>query len=162
MGTFEIATRIARPAAEVFDILGDPEQTPSWYEAVVSAKKTTPGPVGRGSRYRLVRSLPGGLVENEVEVTDYEPAHRVTLTSRSGPTPFRYQYSLEPVDDGAGTEVTLVGDITAEGLAGIPAALAPFATRAFRQGMGQNLAVLKRMLEAAPGSGRVRPPAWRW
>jgi hypothetical protein len=87
-------------------------------------------------------------VENEVEITDYEPDRRVTLTSLSGPTPFRYRYTLEPVDGGAVTELTLVGDITAEGLAGIPAALAPFATRAFRQGMGKNLAVLKRIVES--------------
>jgi uncharacterized protein YndB with AHSA1/START domain len=148
MGTFEIAIRIARPASEVFDVLGDIEQTPSWYEAVVSATRTSPGPPGKGSRYRMVRSLPGGVVENEVEVTDYEPGRRVTLTSLSGPTPFQYRYTLEPVDGGDVTELTLVGDITADGLRGIPAALAPFATRAFRQGMGKNLDVLKRIVEA--------------
>ena len=65
MGTFETTISINRPAAEVFDVLADTEQIPLWYEAVVSAAKTSPGPVGRGSRYRLVRSLPGGLVEND-------------------------------------------------------------------------------------------------
>jgi uncharacterized membrane protein len=148
MGTFEIAIRIGRPASEVFDVLGDIEQTPSWYEAVVSATKTSPGPPAKGSRYRLVRSLPGGLVENEVEITDYEPGRRVTLTSLSGPTPFRYGYTLEPVDGGDVTDLTLVGDITAAGLTGIPAALAPFATRAFGQGMRKNLAVLKDLVES--------------
>jgi uncharacterized membrane protein len=148
MGTFEIAIRISRPAGEVFDVLGDIEQTPSWYEAVVSATKTSPGPTGKGSRYRMVRSLPGGLVENEVEITDYEPGRSVTLTSLSGPTPFRYRYTLEPVDGGDVTELTLFADITADGLRGIPAALAPFATRAFRQGMGKNLDVLKRIVES--------------
>jgi uncharacterized protein YndB with AHSA1/START domain len=149
MGAFETAIRIARPATEVFDLLGDTEQTPLWYEAVISATKTTAGPVGNGSRYRLVRSLPGGLAENEVEITDYEPPRRVTLTSVSGPTPFRYRYTLEPVAGGGATELTLAGDITVEGLP-VPAALAPFATRAFRQGMGKNLAVLKRILESRP------------
>ena len=148
MGTFETTITINRPAAEVFDVLADTEQTPLWYEAVVSAAKTSPGPVGRGSRYRLVRSLPGGLVENEVEITDYEPGRRVTLTSVSGPTPFRYRSTLEPAKRGAGTSVTLVGDITTEGLPGVPAALAPLATRAFKHGMGQNLAALKRIVES--------------
>lgn len=144
MGTFRTTITINRPPAEVFSILADAEQTPSWYSAVVSARRTTPGPVGRGSRYRLVRSLPGGVVENEVEITDYEPGRRFTLSSVSGPTPFRYAYSLDR--NGPATTVILDGEIAAEGLP-IPSALRPFATRAFAQGMGRNLAVLKRMLE---------------
>jgi hypothetical protein len=87
-------------------------------------------------------------VENEVEITDFEPGHRVTLTSVSRPTPFRYRYTLEPVERGTGTELTLVGDITTDGFAGIPAVLAPIATRAFQHGMGKNLAVLKRIVES--------------
>jgi uncharacterized protein YndB with AHSA1/START domain len=145
MGTFQTTISIDRPAADVFDVLGDTEKTPLWYEAVVTATKTSPGPVGRGSRYRLVRSLPSGLVENEVEITDYEPGRRITLSSVSGPTPFRYRYTLEP--DGQATTVTLVGDITTDGLP-VPAALRSVATRAFQHGMGQNLATLKRIVES--------------
>jgi len=148
MGTFQTTISIGRPPAEVFDLLADTEKTPLWYEAVVSATKIGSGPAGRGRRYRLVRALPGGLVENEVEITDYEPARRVTLTSVSGPTPFRYRYTLEPLAQGAGTRVILDGDITTEGLP-VPAPLRPIATRAFQHGMAQNLAVLKRIVESS-------------
>lgn len=147
MGAFETTIHIARPAAEVFDLLADTEKTPLWYEAVIGATKITADPVGRGSRYRLVRSLPGGTVENEVEITEYEPGHRVTLTSVSGPTPFRYRYTLEPTDRGSATTLTLVGDITTEGLP-VPAPLRLLATRAFQHGMAQNLATLKRIVES--------------
>jgi uncharacterized protein YndB with AHSA1/START domain len=148
MGTFRTAIHVDRPADDVFAVLADTEQMPSWYEAVTAVSKVRLGPIGRGSRYRLVRSLPGGVVENEVEITEYEPARRFTLSSISGPTPFRYRYTLEPVDGGRATALTLFGDITTEGLSGVPAALGPIATQAFKHGMGRNLAVLKRIVES--------------
>ena len=144
MSAFHIGVDIAVPPAAVFDFLADTGNTPLWYEAVVSATRTTSGPGGRGTRHRLVRSLPGGRVENEVEITEYEPGHRVTLTSRSGPTPFRYRYTLDPVE--GGTRLRLTGEISGEGL-GLAAALGPVATLAFKRGMQQNLATLKRLLE---------------
>lgn len=149
MGTFQTTIEIARPAEDVFAVLADTETAPRWYEAVVSAVKTTPGPVGYGTRYRLVRSLRGGVVENEVEIEEHEPSRRVTLASISGPTPFRYRYRLDPNEAGI-TTVTLTGDITADGLPGVPAALAPFATHLFARGMRQNLVALKHLIETRP------------
>ena len=149
MGTFQTTIDIRRPADEIFAVLADTETAPRWYEAVVSAIKTTPGPVGRGTRYRLVRSLPGGVVENDVEIEEHEPSRRVTLASVSGPTPFRYRYRLDPTGAGT-TTLTLTGDITADGLRGLPAVLTPFATQLFARGMRQNLGALKRLIEARP------------
>lgn len=146
MGTFQTTIDIGRPAEEVFAVLADTETTPRWYEAVVSAVKTTPGAVGPGTQYRLVRSLRGDVVENEVEIEEHEPSSRVTLASISGPTPFRYRYRLDPTGAGT-TTITLTGDITADGLPGVPATLARFATQLFARGMRQNLAALKRLIE---------------
>ncbi|MGH8975956.1 MAG: SRPBCC family protein [Acidimicrobiia bacterium] len=148
MSAFEIAVEIAAPPAAVFDVLADTGSAPLWYEAVVSATRITPGPLGEGTRHRLVRSLPGGRVENEVEITEWEPPRRVTLTSRAGPTPFRYRYTLHPT--GGRTRVELSGDITPDGLAGV-AGLGPLATLAFKRGMQHNLASLKRVVERVLG-----------
>jgi len=149
MGTFETTIDIARPARDVFAVLADTETAPLWYEAVVSAVKTTSGPVGNGTRYRLRRSLPAGPVDNEVEITDYQPAAAVTLTSVAGPTPFRYRYRLTPTGANS-TRVTLTGDITADGLPGVPAALATLAVKLFGRGMQQNLTSLKHLVESRP------------
>ncbi len=149
MGTFETTIEINRPADEVFAVLADTEAAPRWYEAVVSAVKTTAGPVGRGTRYPLARSLPAGMVENEVEIEEHEPSRRVTLASVSGPTPFRYRYRLDPTGPRP-TTATLPGDITADGLPGDPATLAPLATPLFARGMRQNLLALKRVIETGP------------
>ena len=149
MGTFQTTIDIARPARDVFAVLADTETAPLWYEAVVSAVKTTAGPVGNGTRYRLRRSLPGGPVDNDVELSDYQPTETVTRTSITGPTPFRYRYRLAPTGART-TRVTLSGDITADGLSGIPAALAPLAAQFFGRGMRHNLAALKRLVESRP------------
>jgi hypothetical protein len=69
----------------------------------------------------------------------------LTLTSKSGPTPFTYRYSL--TGDGEVTKVTLEGEIAGEGLPGLLSFAAPLASKVFESGMRDNLATLKRVLE---------------
>ncbi|HEX7040371.1 MAG TPA: SRPBCC family protein [Trueperaceae bacterium] len=149
MGTFVLSLDIGRRVQDVFSFLADSENTPVWYEAVQAVRKLTPGPVRAGTRYEMVRHLPQGRVENEVEVSELETNERVTLRSLSGPTPFTYRYLLAPA--GGGTRLTLEGEITGEGLTGPAALLAPLAGPFFKRGMAANLETLKRHLE---GGGR--------
>lgn len=148
MPTFETSVDIDRPVPEVFAFLANTSNAPRWYDAVVTATKLTPGAIGNGTRHQLVRSLPGGPVENEVEITDYHPMSQLTLSSMSGPTPFRYVFTLEQTP--GGTRLALSGDITAEGLHGPAAVLGPIASIAFKRGMTHNLTTLKRLLESPP------------
>jgi len=80
-----------------------------------------------------------------VEITEHEPDRLVTFESRSGPTPFRYRYTLEPT--GAGTRLHLEGHIDGTGLPGPLGRLGPVASRLFKRGMRDNLARLKRLVE---------------
>jgi len=145
MGSFVLILDIARSVQDVYSFLADSENTPLWYEAVQAVRKLTPGPVRRGTVYAIVRRLPQGEVENEVEVSELEVNERVTLRSLSGPTPFTYRYRLEPA--GAGTRLVLEGEISGEGLAGPAALLAPLAGAFFERGMAVNLRALKSHLE---------------
>lgn len=147
MGTFHLAVDIGRQLAEVFAFVAEPRKMPLWYEAVDQVTKATDGPGGPGARYDVVRSLPGGRVHNEVELTEHQPDRRVTLESVSGPTPFRYRYTLEPTADG--TRLTLDGDISSAGLPGPLGRLDGLATQLFTRGMRQNLNHLKRMIETS-------------
>jgi len=147
MGTFQITVDIGRPPAEVFAVVAQPPTMPRWYEAVDDVTKATDGPSGLGARYDVVRSLPGGAVHNEVELTEHQPDRRVTLESVSGPTPFRYRYALEPTAEG--TRLTLDGDISSAGLPGPMGKLDGLATQLFKRGMRQNLSHLKRMIETS-------------
>src|SRR6187397_2278429 len=105
MGTFRLAVDITSPPSEVFTFIAEPRNMPQWYEAVDHVTQTTAGPHGIGSMYDVTRSLPGGQVHNDVEITEHNPNRLVTLESRAGPTPFRYRYELQP--NGQGTHLTL-------------------------------------------------------
>ena len=146
MDGFSLTTSISESPETVFAFLADVANMTQWYEAVEQVALLPPNTrVGKGSRFQLIRSLPGGRAVNVVEVTEYEPDRRLTLESRGGPTPFRYAYTLDAVEDG--TALTLDGRISADGLPSPVEHLGPLATRLFARGMQRNLRTLKHLLE---------------
>ncbi|MFB9834884.1 SRPBCC family protein [Actinoallomurus acaciae] len=140
--SFHISLDIDRPPAAVFAFIADFRTMPRWYEAVSQVTALPPG-----TRFRMVRSLPGGPAHNDVEITTHIPGEQVTFTSASGPTPFRYHYRIEPNADG--TRLTLEAEISGAGLPGPAAHLGGLAERLFRQGMKKNLHTLKQILESS-------------
>jgi hypothetical protein len=70
----------------------------------------------------------------------------VTLESRGGPTPFHYRYFIAP--KGTGTRLSMTGDISSAGLPWPFGFGDAITTRAFKDGMRQNLDVLKRLVES--------------
>jgi uncharacterized protein YndB with AHSA1/START domain len=154
MGTLHAAVDIGRPPAEVFAFVAEPRNMSLWYEAVDEVTKTTDTPSGSGARYRVTRSLPGGHAHNDVEITEHQLDQVVTIESRSGPTPFRYRYTLEP--KGSATRLTLDGRISTAGHSGPMARLDGIATRLFERGMQQNLHQLKRILEGPSNTAHPR------
>ena len=145
MGDFTATVTIARLPEAVFAFLADPTNLPLWLEAVDGV--AVDGPPRRGARFRMARSLPGGRVVNDVELTEFDPGRRITFESRTGPTPFRYAYELQPTGDR--TRVTLAGRISGEGLPVPVAALGNLATQLFKRGMQRNLRTLERLLSPA-------------
>lgn len=142
---FTISTTIVRPPGEVFDFIANISNSPRWFSAVTDVEPLSEGDVGEGARYRFRRNLPSGPALNEVEVTEYTPQNAITLTSRSGPTPFSYRFSVAP--EGLGTTVTLEGEISGEGLGGVFGLLKGAAPALFERGMRTNLETLKALLE---------------
>jgi uncharacterized protein YndB with AHSA1/START domain len=147
VGSFKIEIDIDRDAPKVFAALSDVRTMPVWYEAVREVVALTPDREGQGAKYEIRRHLPGGPVRNEVVVAEYSPNRLFTIESLSGPTPFRYRYTLEPVGDK--TRLHLDGEITGEGLPGPLGHIGPLATQLFKRGMGDNLEKLRRLIEGA-------------
>lgn len=148
---FQISQDIRRSPLDVFAFIADFRNMPRWYEAVDHVTATTPTLTGTGARFQMVRSLPGGPVSNDVEITSYRQDEEVTFTSINGPTPFQYGYLVEP--NGEGSRLILNGMISAEGLPGPAAHLGPLAGQFFKQGMKKNLRELKRILETSEQAG---------
>jgi uncharacterized protein YndB with AHSA1/START domain len=151
---FEASVRIDRPVEDVFAFVSDPLLFPRWNSAVRAVDnisgatgEVVSGATGEvGSTYSMRRELPGGQVENELEVLVRVRPEEFVIRTTSGPTPFHYHYRFAP--DGAGTVVHLEASVELPGVAG---KLGPFAARAVRRGVDANFGTLKRILE-----GRAR------
>ncbi len=102
----ETSVAINRPVEEVFAVLSDVENNPKWSSAFLEAKKTSEGPIGVGTTWRVVQKALGQRIEGEVEVTEYEPNRKCAQKSKSGPIPAKIWQTFEPVE--GGTRVSLV------------------------------------------------------
>jgi uncharacterized protein YndB with AHSA1/START domain len=143
---FKTAVRIERPVEEVFEYVSDPRNFPAWNSAVQTVRETTPGSDGVGATYWMVRELPSGRAENDLEVLALRRPTEFDIRTTSGPTPFTYRYRFST--EGAATVLELGAEVELGGIAG---ALGPLASRAVKRGVDSNFADLKRILEADSG-----------
>jgi hypothetical protein len=142
MATFENTVTIRRAVEDVFAFLADFENIPSWNYAIVETKKTSPGPVGVGTTYRQLRSIPSRSEEG-FQVTVFEPSSRLEVHGDVGPFTATISYLLVPTDDG--TRLTNAVDL--ESASGPLRLLAPLATSRVKTAVAANLDTLKQLLE---------------
>jgi carbon monoxide dehydrogenase subunit G len=144
MASFENTVIIRRPVEEVFSFLADFENVPRWNYAIVETTKVSPGPVGVGTTYRQIRSVPRRSEEG-FEVTAFEPPRRLEVQGQIGPFRARISYLLEPT--GSGTRLRNAVDLGSSGLSTIVAL--PVTSRV-KHAVAANLDTLKQLL----GAGR--------
>ena len=147
MATFQNTLTIQRPVEDVFAFLADFENLPAWNYAIVETKKTSPGPVGVGTTYRQLRSIPTRSEEG-FEVTAFEPTSRLEVHGDIGPFTATSSYLLAPM--GEGTRLTNTVDL--QPASGGLRLLAPLAASRVKTAVAANLDTLKQLLET--GSGR--------
>ena len=121
MTTFQNTLTIQRPVDDVFAFLVDFENIPTWNYAILETRKTSPGPVGVGTTYRQLRSIPDRSEEG-FEVTVFEPTTRLEVRGDIGPFTATISYLLAPV--GYGTQLVNVVDL--ESASGAVRLLAPW------------------------------------
>jgi len=140
MMTFETSVHVGRTVEDVFDYVSDPLRFAHWNSAVRAVR-----PVASDERpqYVMERELPGGRVENRIEVVTRERPVEFAIRSISGPTPFVYRYRFTRVP--GGTDIAFSGAFE---LTGVASLAGPLAKRAVKRGVDDNLATLKELLEA--------------
>lgn len=74
---------IIRPVDQVFDFVADERNEPRYNSRMVRADKTSPGPIGRSTRFLAESAMLGRVVETTIEFTDYERPRLLGSTSRS-------------------------------------------------------------------------------
>ena len=112
MRTVTATAHVDAPPEAVFDFLADLENLPQWQTGIVSAKLTTPGPVGVGSRAHVVRELIGRRLAVDLELIDYQPGRRLELASEA--SGIRVVAALELVPEADGTALTFAMWIQAQ------------------------------------------------
>ena len=141
---FEVKIPIMCPIDNVFNFVSHGENLSTWNSAVKHVTKLTEGPVNKGTKYKMVRELPNGRSEITLEISKYHPNSKITIQTKTGPTPFVYHYSFKPKGDT--TRVSLRTEIDEDGL---PFRLPKFlASRAIKKGVKDNLETLKLIMES--------------
>jgi uncharacterized protein YndB with AHSA1/START domain len=141
VATFENTVMIGRPIEEVFGFLSDFENVPRWNDAIVETHKVSEGPVGVGTIYRQVRSVPSRS-EEHFEVTAYDPPRQLELRGQLGPFPSRLAYALDAIPEG--TRVTNTVELELRGPGRL---LGRVAVPRVRAAVAANLQKLTELLE---------------
>lgn len=99
---------IARPPAEVFEALTDLDRVPTWQESAIESRSDTE--LAEGARIHERRRAMGHEIENELEVTAFDPGRRLTLRAVSGPVPFTVDHQLVEEDGGGSTFLHVIAE----------------------------------------------------
>jgi len=136
---------IARPPEEVFAYLMDPSRLPEWQESLVSARAEGGGPPAVGSKLITTRRVGRRERTMTMEMTSISPPRSWAARGIDGPIRAIINGTVEPLDDGARSRVTIELDFEGHGLGKL---LVPLVVRRQAQReMPRNVRNLKERLE---------------
>ena len=137
---------IAHPPEEVFAYVSDPSRLAEWQESVVGARAEGGGPPAVGSKAVTTRKV--GRLERTMtmEMTNISPPRSWAVRGIDGPVRGVVNGTVEPLDDGARSRVTIELDFEGHGLGKL---LVPLVVRRQAQKeMPKNQRNLKERLES--------------
>jgi uncharacterized protein YndB with AHSA1/START domain len=144
----ESTIEIERPVDDVFGFFLDMEHSVVRTDpAVESVVKTTEGPLGAGSSYRIRQRVMGRVRDQETRITAVEPNHRIDIDASFGPVRPRINLTFEPT--AKGTSVTFRGDSRPVGPFRL---VTPLMDRIGQRNWDRRLRFIKTALEASPRS----------
>ncbi|MEV0413764.1 SRPBCC family protein [Streptomyces sp. NPDC050448] len=136
---------IFRSPEDVFDYVTDPTHLPEWQDSAVSARQLDGAPLHLGSKVEITRRMAKREFPMTMEVTELDPPRSWHLHGIDGPVRGDVRGTIEPLDDGKRSRVTL--DLDFEGH-GIGKVIAPLVVKPYaRRQMPRNEEKLKHLLE---------------
>jgi len=137
------SVEIARRPEEVFEYLTDPAHLPEWQESVVSVQGEAPYTVG--STVIITRRV--GPMERAMpsEMTELTPPLSWAVRTPSGPIRGGASGTVEPLDDGERSRVTIAVDLHGHGIGKVLMPL--IVRRQVEKEMPRNMKKLKERLE---------------
>ena len=118
MKRVERQATIAAPPDEVFAYLSDLEKLSEWQAGVVSAQRTSEGPIGVGATALVTREILGRRVEAPLTITEYDPPRRLAIGSEVSGVKAHGTLDFEPSGDGKATDLTFAMEIRGSGFTG--------------------------------------------
>jgi uncharacterized protein YndB with AHSA1/START domain len=140
---------IARSQPDVFDYVVDSNNLLEWNSAALSCeRKTTPDPIGCGSRFHGSFK---GYGEVDVEITEYDRPNRFTMVSATKAGTFRHTISLTLAP--GGTRLEQGASLEPKGLT--TRLMAPIIGSVLRNQFRRDNARLKHVLESSVGGSQA-------
>lgn len=109
---------IGAPPDEVFAYVSDLEKLSEWQAGVVSAQRTSDGPMAVGATALVTRELMGKRVEAPLTVTEYDPPRRLAIGSEVSGVKAQGTLDFVPSGDGKATDLTFAMEIRGSGFTG--------------------------------------------
>lgn len=98
---------IDRSVEDVFAFTADFENSMTWQADVTRSEQTSDGPVGVGTTGVFGQKVMGREIENDVEVTAYDPPYEMCFNTLSGPVSFTGCQICEEQDGGTLFTITI-------------------------------------------------------
>ncbi|MEU8940167.1 SRPBCC family protein [Streptomyces goshikiensis] len=145
MDAIRASVDIARSAAEVYGYLTDPAHLPEWQHSAVRARPLDGAPLHLGSKLAVTRRIGRRRFPMTMQVTEFDPPRSWRLHGLDGPVRGDVRGTVEPLDEGRRSRVTLNLDFEAHGIgrALVPLVLRPYA----RKELPRNEEKLRHLLE---------------
>jgi uncharacterized protein YndB with AHSA1/START domain len=137
---------INRRPEDVFAYITDPSHIPDWQESAVSARREGDAPAAVGSRIVVTRRIGKREQSMTTEVTELNPPRSWAGRGIDGPVRGNFKGTIDPVDEGQRSKVTIELDFEGHGIGKL---IVPLVVR--RQAsaeMPRNMQKLKEQLES--------------
>jgi uncharacterized protein YndB with AHSA1/START domain len=144
---------IARPPDEVFAYMTNPSRQPEWQESLVSSRVEGGGTPTVGSRVMQTRRVGGRERTMTMEVTELDPPTSFAFRGIDGPVRATGRGSIQPLEDGRRSRVTIQLDFEGHGIGKLLVPL--MVRREATKELPRNQQMLKEHLE---GSGTQDEP----
>lgn len=102
-------TVIDRPAADVFDYLADMRNLPTYNHAASDGEKTSTGPIGPGTRFRVRMRMMGARIPLTITLLRFDRPSELTYRNTLLGLDSTGQLSFQAIDDA--TRLTVKGRI---------------------------------------------------
>jgi polyketide cyclase/dehydrase/lipid transport protein len=136
---------INRKPEDVFAYLDEVERHGEWQKDIVGVERQTEGPTRVGTHVKETRKVPGGNRSMTYEITEHDPPRRSAFRVLDGPIRAVGTVSIDPLDDGSRSRVTISLDFHGQGLGG--KLLLPVAKSQARKQVPDAQARMKELLE---------------